>query len=131
MNAIEELQAKSARFLVYYLLAHIPVTAGFCLLMGVAWIPATIITAVLAGVSYGMWLLRKSADETLYVVAVAFIGVVSTLVFALAGDPWQIDMHMYFFAALAMLTALCSWQVLIVAAGVTAVHHLTLNFLLP
>jgi len=131
MNAIEELQAKSARFLVYYLLAHIPVTAGFCLLMGVPWIPATIITAVLAGVSYGMWLLRKSADETLFVLAVAFIGVVSTLVFALAGDPWQIDMHMYFFAALAMLTALCSWPVLIVAAGVTAVHHLTLNFLLP
>lgn len=131
MNAIEELQAKSTRFLVYYLLAHIPVTAGFCLLMGAPWIPATILTAVLAGVSYGMWLLRKSADETLYVLAVAFIGVVSTLVFALAGHPWQIDMHMYFFAALAMLTALCSWQVLIVAAGVTAVHHLSLNFLLP
>ncbi|WP_425407360.1 methyl-accepting chemotaxis protein [Hwanghaeella sp.] len=91
----------------------------------------TIIVAVLAGSSIGMWAVRKAADETLFVLAVAFIGIVSTLVYALAGHPWQIDMHMYFFAALAMLAALCSWQVLIVAAGVTAVHHLTLNFLLP
>lgn len=131
MNAIADLQAKSARILVYYLIAHIPVTAVFLIVMGDPWIPATIITAVLAAASYGMWALRKAADETLYVIAVAFIGDVAALVFALAGDPWQIDMHMYFFAALAMLAALCSWPVLIVAAGVTAVHHLSLNFLLP
>lgn len=131
MNAIDSLRAKSARFLIFFLLAHIPVTGLFCLAMGVDWIVPTIMTAVLAGASLGMWAVRKAEDETLYVLAVAFIGIVSTLVFALAGHPWQIDMHMYFFAALAMLAALCSWQVLIIAAAVTAVHHLTLNFLLP
>ena len=131
MNAVKDLQANSARILVYYLIAHIPVTAVFLLVMGNPWIPATIITAVLAGVSFGMWMLRKAADETMYVIAVAFIGDVAAMVYALAGDPWQIDMHMYFFAALAMLAALCSWKVLILAAGVTAVHHLSFNFLLP
>ncbi|RVU36485.1 chemotaxis protein [Hwanghaeella grinnelliae] len=131
MNALQTLQANSARILIYYLIAHIPVTAAFLIAMGDPWIPATIITAVLAAAAYGMWALRKTADETMYVIAVAFIGDVAALVYAMAGDPWQIDMHMYFFAALAMLAALCSWQVMIVAAGVTAVHHLTLNFLLP
>lgn len=131
MNAIVDLQAKSARFLIFFLIAHIPVSAGFLILMGVSWIPATIITACLAAAAGGMWMIRKSAEETLYVIAVALVGDVAVLVYALAGDPWQIDMHMYFFAALAMLAALCSWQVLIVAAAVTAVHHLTLNFLLP
>lgn len=131
MNALQSLQANSARILVYYLIAHIPVTAIYLLVRGDPWIPATIITAVLAGAAYGMWVLRKASEETMYVIAVAFIGDVAALVYAMAGDPWQIDMHMYFFAALAMLAALCSWQVLVVAAGVTAVHHLSLNFLLP
>ncbi|HCR94446.1 MAG TPA: chemotaxis protein, partial [Oceanicaulis sp.] len=44
---------------------------------------------------------------------------------------WQIDMHMTFFAALAMVTLMCDWRALVAAAGVTAVHHLGLNFILP
>jgi methyl-accepting chemotaxis protein len=56
---------------------------------------------------------------------------VSLLVFALGGHAWQIDMHMYFFAALAMLAAFCDWRALLTAAGTVAVHHLVFNFVLP
>ncbi|ODS59692.1 MAG: hypothetical protein ABS48_01805 [Erythrobacter sp. SCN 68-10] len=45
-----------------------------------------------------------------------------------AGTSWQLDMHMLFFACLAMLAILADWRVIVVAAAVTATHHLTLNF---
>ncbi len=52
-------------------------------------------------------------------------------VFQLAGHRWQVDMHMYFFAALACLVAYCDYRPIIVGTVAVALHHLTLNFLLP
>ena len=48
-----------------------------------------------------------------------------------AAGPWQIDFHMIYFAALAMLVAFCDWRTILVAAAATAIHHLSLNFLMP
>jgi methyl-accepting chemotaxis protein len=44
---------------------------------------------------------------------------------------WIIDMHMVFFAFLAVLAALADWRVIVVGTVVTAIHHLALNFLAP
>src|SRR3954454_14797302 len=63
--------------------------------------------------------------------AVALVGQTSLLVFAFTGHPWQVEMHFYYFAVLAMLSGFCDWRILIVAAGLIAVHHLGLNFILP
>jgi methyl-accepting chemotaxis protein len=56
---------------------------------------------------------------------------VSLLVAAMGGHPWQIDMHMTYFAALAALVIYCDWVVIVAAAGAVALHHLGLSFLLP
>jgi methyl-accepting chemotaxis protein len=48
-----------------------------------------------------------------------------------AGQAWQVDMHMYFFAMLAILTLLASIPAIIAGAGAVAVHHLAFNFLAP
>lgn len=48
-----------------------------------------------------------------------------------AGQPWQIDMHMLFFAFLATLVILADWRPILAATLVTAVHHLALNFIAP
>jgi methyl-accepting chemotaxis protein len=53
------------------------------------------------------------------------------MVFMFEGHPWQIEMHFYYFAVLAMLSGFCEWSVLLGAAGLIAVHHLTLNAVLP
>ncbi len=45
------------------------------------------------------------------------------------GHSWQLDMHMMFFAGLAMLVVLCDWRAILAATLVTAVHHLGLNYL--
>ena len=59
------------------------------------------------------------------------MGDVSVLVYQMSGHPWQIDMHMYFFAMLACLAAYCDYRPILFAAVAVALHHLTLNFLLP
>src|SRR6202012_2101715 len=61
----------------------------------------------------------------------ALMGGISTLVYQLSGHPWQLDMHMYFFAAMAVLVAFCDYRPVIAGAAAVALHHLTLNFLLP
>ena len=53
------------------------------------------------------------------------------LVFAFRGHPWQMDMHMYFFVALAALTVLCDWRPLLLATGLIAIHHLLFEYLAP
>ncbi|MEI6644303.1 MAG: methyl-accepting chemotaxis protein [Novosphingobium sp.] len=48
-----------------------------------------------------------------------------------SGHPLMVDIHLTFFAALAMLAAMADWRPVILAAGLTAVHHLLTNFLAP
>ncbi len=48
-----------------------------------------------------------------------------------AGHHWMLDLHMIFFAAIAMLMLLADWRPVVLAAGVTAVHHLATNFIAP
>jgi methyl-accepting chemotaxis protein len=59
------------------------------------------------------------------------MGGVSLLVYQMSGHPWQVDMHMYFFAALACLAAYCDYRPILIGAATVALHHLTLNFLYP
>lgn len=63
--------------------------------------------------------------------AAALVTQTSLLVLAFSGHPWQIEMHFYYFATLAILSGFCDWRVLIAGAAMIALHHLTLNFALP
>ncbi|KUR70720.1 hypothetical protein AQZ52_12785 [Novosphingobium fuchskuhlense] len=53
------------------------------------------------------------------------------LLYQWSGHPLMVDIHMTFFAALAMLAAMADWRPVILAAGLIAVHHLLANFLAP
>ncbi|NBC36397.1 methyl-accepting chemotaxis protein [Novosphingobium sp. FSY-8] len=53
------------------------------------------------------------------------------LLYQWSGSTWMIDLHMSFFAVIAMLAILADWRPIIAGAGVTAVHHLVLNFAAP
>lgn len=63
--------------------------------------------------------------------AVTSVAIPALYVFLLRGHGWQMDMHMGFFAALAAQTVLLDRRALLVAAGVTALHHLILNYSYP
>lgn len=49
----------------------------------------------------------------------------------MSGSSWQIDMHMTFFATLAMITILADWRPVLVGAVLAAVHHLATNYIAP
>jgi methyl-accepting chemotaxis protein len=91
-----------------------------------------VIAAVLAAL--GASVARRVAGETSggrALVGVALMAQVSLLVAAMGGHPWQSDMHMAYFAALAVLAVYCDWIVIATAAATVAVHHLGLSYLLP
>ncbi|UUL83199.1 methyl-accepting chemotaxis protein [Sphingomonas qomolangmaensis] len=75
-------------------------------------------------------LLRSQRDAN----ARLMLGVLAALLPALgvylyAGRAWQIDIHMYFFVALAALAVLCDWRPLVLASALIAVHHLSFGLL--
>ncbi|MEM6492080.1 MAG: hypothetical protein AAF684_09320, partial [Pseudomonadota bacterium] len=121
-----------ARYAPYILWAHVPVIAmsGWA---ANAEVDATLvgISALLALAAHLVAKLRGDADVTLHIIAIAFMAQIALIVASLEGHPWQLDMHMYFFAGLAMLAFALHFPSLITATAFIAVHHLGLNFLLP
>jgi methyl-accepting chemotaxis protein len=55
----------------------------------------------------------------------------ATMVFLLRGHPWQMDAHMYFFVGMAALVMLADWRPIALATILTAIHHVTLEWLAP
>ena len=86
---------------------------------------------VLAAAPLGAMLLKRPIKIIAFALTVALVGQTSLLVFAFTGHPWQVEMHFYYFAVLAMLSGFCEWSVLVTAAALIAVHHLGLNAVLP
>ena len=126
--AIRRTAAKWSSLLIF---AVVPAVAATALLNGNPWLAPTVAALVVACCALGVWkAVGGDAAMTRYVIAVATVVQVSLMVLAAAG-PWQIDFHMIYFAALAMLVAFCDWRTILVAAAATAVHHLSLNFLMP
>ncbi|HMA13440.1 MAG TPA: methyl-accepting chemotaxis protein [Kiloniellaceae bacterium] len=130
-EGITSLRRVVSRWSSLLLLVTVPLVALTALLNGNGWLAPTVSAGAVAALALGAWrLCGGAAATTRYVIAVAGVVQVSLLVLAAAG-PWQIDFHMIYFATLAMLVAFCDWRTILVAAAVTAVHHLALNFLLP
>jgi methyl-accepting chemotaxis protein len=76
------------------------------------------------------WLLGvNQAGRILSVILL--VGQVSLMVSALKGHEYQIDMHMAYFAALAVTIIYCDWRAIAAGTAAVAIHHLTLSFLLP
>jgi signal transduction histidine kinase len=87
--------------------------------------------AVLALAYHLMWWQQGIARATRYLSAVALVGEPALLLFLMQGHAWQMDMHMYFFAMLALTIAWCDRGAILMAATATALHHLVLLYALP
>lgn len=63
--------------------------------------------------------------------AQALVGQAIVLNASLAGHSWQIDMHMLYFALLAVTVVLNDVRAILAATALIALHHLTLTFAMP
>jgi methyl-accepting chemotaxis protein len=131
-NGLKGLRDVATKGLLILLWAHLPFNLVVGLAMGNDWLVPALLAAGLAGAATAAWRLAGStAESTRLVIGVALVGMVSLLLYETAGNPWQPDLHLYFFVAFAMLTAYCDPRVLFLAGGATALHHLVLNYVLP
>ncbi|MGO4175110.1 methyl-accepting chemotaxis protein [Bosea sp. TAF32] len=89
------------------------------------------VAALAALLALACYRLNGPAIVTQLVIATMLIGQVSMLVFSFAGNSWQPDMHMYYFAILALLAGFCDWRPIVLGALLTALHHLVLQYVLP
>jgi methyl-accepting chemotaxis protein len=117
--------------LVVLLWIHPPLMVLIGLATGQAWLWPTGFAALLAAAATVGWRLDPIGLSVRLTVAVALVGQISLILYEMEGHRWQVDVHMYYFAGLAILAVYCDWRVLLAAAGATAVHHLVLNFVLP
>jgi len=131
MNALVELRATVAKYLVYLLWLHVPLLAVVGMLISGDWMSATIGGAAFAAIPTFLKYQRGVDFAFRASVAITFVVQVGLMVYIFAGHPWQIDIHMYFFAALAIVSAFCCWRSILVATVAIALHHLVLNFVLP
>jgi methyl-accepting chemotaxis protein len=85
----------------------------------------------LAAAQTGLWRFGGESGFSRNLSAILLMAQVSVVVAAMDHHAWQIDLHMAYFAALAVLIIHCDWKVILVGAATVAVHHLALSFLLP
>ncbi len=74
---------------------------------------------------------RPTEIATRWASSVMLMVQVSLLVYAAAGTTYQTDLHMAYFAALAIAAFWCCPTTVLMSAAFVAVHHLVLNFVYP
>ena len=132
MNAIEGLRAR-------FSIAMIGVIWLNCALLVARAVFATdaSATVIIAGAfaigaaASVSWFLDRTGEATRIATSLALAGQSALLVYAFSGSPLQIDIHMYFFASLAICAGWIDWRATSAFAGLTAVHHLILYLLIP
>ncbi len=92
----------------------------------------------LAGVAivmaaYPLYLATRGATDphARLIVTMTIVAQPALLLVLFRGQPWQPDLHMIFFAALAASTVLCDARALIGGTLVVAVHHLLFGLIIP
>ncbi|WGM38211.1 methyl-accepting chemotaxis protein [Caulobacter sp. NIBR1757] len=109
----------------------LPVIIVSRLLLGGDWIMLGVASFAAAAAATGAWRGLPEAAPVRATLGILLMAQVSLLVAALQGHAWQADMHMAYFAALAVLAGFCDWRTIAVGTVTVALHHLLLNFALP
>jgi methyl-accepting chemotaxis protein len=128
---LEALRETTSKTLIALLWIHLPIAMAIGMARGTGWLLPTVFVAVLAAAATLSWRMTGNGLSTRLTFAVALMGGVSVFAFELSGHSWQLDVHMYFFAALALLVAYCDYRPILIGTVAVALHHLILNFLLP
>lgn len=132
MDALEKLREKASFGIVALLWLNL---ALFVLRNAVRAEPfdlASVIAAVIVTVAASLsWWRDRSGVATRVITSMAMATSVGFLVYGFSGSPLQIDVHMYFFAALAICAAWIDWRAIVAFAVLVAVHHLVFYAAIP
>ena len=131
MTDIEQLRRAVAIALCGLAIIHAPLITLLATWFGVPVLSVTTLATIFAAAPGLLLILKRPIRLIGLALAFSLVGQTALLVFIFSGRAWQVEMHFYFFAVLAMLAGLCDGVVLLTAAGLIVVHHSVLNFLIP
>jgi methyl-accepting chemotaxis protein len=93
--------------------------------------PGMIVALLLPALPLVLALRGRIDAATRLLVTMTLVAQPAVMLYLFRGEPWQVDLHMLFFAALAAAAILCDWRALVAGTLVVAVHHLALGMLVP
>ncbi len=89
--------------------------------------PGTILAVGLAALMAVGFLIFRMRPASRHLIVAVLMGQVAASLIAMRGHPVQVDMHMAFFAALAMSALLYDIRSIMIGTALVAVHHLALG----
>ncbi|PPJ47070.1 methyl-accepting chemotaxis protein [Rhizobium sp. KAs_5_22] len=132
MNALNALRYKASTGIVALLWLNLALIALRNALRAEGFdVFAIVATLLIVGSATLSWMKDRTGGTTRVVTSMAHAATVAVLVYSFAGSPLQIDIHMYFFASLAICAVWVDWRAIVGYAALVAVHHILLFFAMP
>lgn len=130
MDDLADLRRRGMRLLAIIIFAFMGVTAVGAIWAESGWWPVALALVMTAGPA--MLVLKGSIDSAARIaMALSLAAFPMIWLFQWSGAELMIDLHMTFFATLAILAVLADWRPVLAGAAATAVHHLFTNFIAP
>ncbi|MBL8382559.1 MAG: methyl-accepting chemotaxis protein [Burkholderiales bacterium] len=123
--SLDHFRLRADRIMEAALAALLAVSLGLAILTG-QWLPALLVGLPAAAVPLLLLRIAPGALAGRAAVAVAFIVFPALMIQMTRG---MLEMHFGIFVMLAALLVYCDWRLIVLAAGVVAVHHLGFNAL--
>lgn len=132
MNDVEELRLRFARVVIVVLWAN----AALLLVTSMMQRPENPLAILicnlgLASFSTAAWWAKGTGWMARQITSICTMGQVMLLLYIYAGHPYQVDIHMYFFAMLAILAGWLDWRIFMSALVAIAAHHTILSVVYP
>ncbi len=133
---IDSLRSSFSKYAIgiLWLLVGLVALSGF-VQMGMGSLPAIGLATILA-LAGTLSNIKNPGDQTSSIsISIVLAGLIAILVYNFSwngeGIAYQIDIHMAFFAGIAVAAGFLDWRALIAYTAVVAFHHLTLSFIFP
>lgn len=131
-KSINDFRASFGKFFFPFLWLNLLIVAAVLFYNQIEMIVGFIAIGLIAtGLPTVLWFKGGATATVRYTTSAAIAVLVIILINAFSGTPYQIDIHMYIFAAIAIMAGWIDWKAIIVFVAVIAVHHLVLNFVYP
>ncbi|MBN9469340.1 MAG: chemotaxis protein [Bosea sp.] len=132
MTDVEQLRIRFARIMVAVLWANAALLVATSIhAQPENPLPILICNLGLASFGTATWWLKGTGWVVRQVTSICTMGQVMLLLYIYVGHPYQVDIHMYFFAMLAILAAWLDWRIFISASAAIVAHHTVLSLIYP
>ncbi len=128
-DSIQAQRRAAGPFVLAVIWVLVPTSALFRLFQDGEAVGIALAAAGCALFATALWALLRDSAVGRTLPSVLLMAQISLLV--ASGGRWQIELHMAYFAALAVLVVYSDWVVILAGAATVAVHHVVVGLLLP